>query len=56
MSKKIICLALSAMLLALCGLAEAQQAKKVPGIGYLTVRAGPSERDEAFRQGLRDLV
>ncbi|MBI2231203.1 MAG: ABC transporter substrate-binding protein [Deltaproteobacteria bacterium] len=35
--------------------AQAQQAKKVPRIGYLTVRAGPSERDEAFRQGLRDL-
>ena len=35
--------------------AEAQREKKIPRIGYLTVRAGPSDRDEAFRQGLRDL-
>jgi putative ABC transport system substrate-binding protein len=55
MRKKIIGFALSAMLLALCGLAEAQQTKKVPRIGYLTVRGGPSARDEAFRQGLQDL-
>ena len=34
---------------------EAQQSKKVPRIGYLTVLAGPSDRDAAFRQGLKDL-
>jgi putative ABC transport system substrate-binding protein len=51
---EIICLALSAMLLALCSSAEAQQAKKLPRIGYL---AGDPQAPshEAFRQGLRDL-
>jgi len=33
--------------------AQAQQAKKVYRIGYLSVRSDP--RDEAFRQGLREL-
>jgi putative tryptophan/tyrosine transport system substrate-binding protein len=40
---------------ALCNPAEAQQAKKVPRIGYLSFAAKPSARDEAFTQGLRDL-
>ena len=36
--------------------AEAQQAAKVPRIGYLTTSLGVSpQRPEAFRQGLRDL-
>jgi len=48
-------LSLSAMLRALCLSAEAQQPKKVPRIGYLTLRASPTENDEAFLQGLRDL-
>ena len=41
--------------LAMCGaVAQAQQPKKVPRIGYQS--AGSSgEREEAFRQGLRDL-
>ena len=43
------------VLLAVAVIAEAQQAKKVPRIGYLTVLAGPSDRDTAFRQGLKDL-
>jgi len=34
---------------------EAQEAGKVPRIGYLTQRSGPGTREEAFRQGLRDL-
>jgi len=39
------------------GMAEAQQAKKTPRIGYLSSRtpSGDSARIEAFRQGLRDL-
>ena len=48
---------LGAMLPALCMSAEAQQAKKVPRIGFLTA-ASPSSvaaRIEAFRQGLREL-
>ncbi len=34
---------------------EAQQAGKMPRIGYLHFRAGPTATDEAFRQALRDL-
>ena len=55
--KKIIHVALSAVLLALCVSAEAQQPKKVPQIGYLA-GTGPDAqlaRIEAFRQGLREL-
>jgi putative ABC transport system substrate-binding protein len=33
----------------------AQPARKVPRIGYLTQRSTPGPREEAFRQGLRDL-
>ena len=57
MSKKLICPALCAVLLALCFSAEAQQPKKVPRIGILT--PGPVSPRlhffEAFRHGLRDL-
>jgi putative ABC transport system substrate-binding protein len=35
-------------------IAEAQQATKIPRIGYLSPRAGPSFYDEAFLKGLRD--
>ena len=57
MKNKIITLALSAMLLALCVTAEAQQPKKVPRIGYLsnTDPAGESTRSEAIRLALREL-
>jgi len=54
--KSILCTAFCAMLLALSFEAEAQQAKKVPRIGFLTT--SPSifpGRVEAFRQGLREL-
>jgi ABC-type uncharacterized transport system substrate-binding protein len=53
MKKKIAVLTLSAILLALCGSAQAQQATKVPRIGYLT--GGDSSPNEAFVQGLHDL-
>jgi putative tryptophan/tyrosine transport system substrate-binding protein len=57
MKKKITVLTLSAMLLALCFPADAQQPAKVPRIGYLTgaTPAGQAARIEAFRQGLREL-
>ncbi len=42
-------------LLAAPPLVEAQQAGKMPRIGYLMFSAGPREKDEAFFQGLRDL-
>ena len=53
-SKRVFCLALSALLFALCFSAEAQQAKKVPQIGYLRFIENPL-LDEAFRKGLREL-
>ncbi|HEV8342103.1 MAG TPA: ABC transporter substrate-binding protein [Candidatus Binatia bacterium] len=57
MRKKIIGLVLGAVLLALRCPTEAQQAEKVPWIGYLS-GSPPSaiaEQNEAFRQGLREL-
>jgi len=54
MRKKVFGLALSAVLFALWVSASAQQSKKVPLLGYQS--AGSSaEREEAFRQGLREL-
>src|SRR5688572_22830741 len=46
-----------AMLFALCSVAEAQQAKKVPRIGWLSGGDSNSSRSQAegFRQGLREL-
>ena len=57
MSHKIVFLALSVMLFALCGSADAQQPKKVPRIGYLGAPSASTEsaRTEAFHQGLREL-
>lgn len=48
---------LGAMLFAFCVSAEAQQAKKIPRIGYLNAASlsVTTSRAEAFRQGLRDL-
>ena len=57
MDKKVICLALGAMLLALSFPAEAQQAKKVPRIGLLTTGfpASIAHLLEGIKQGLREL-
>jgi hypothetical protein len=51
--KKIFCLTLGAMFLALCSPAEAQQAKKVPRIGFLAPFSASSDstRTDAFLQG-----
>jgi putative tryptophan/tyrosine transport system substrate-binding protein len=57
MKKKIITLALSALLFALSFPAEAQQPTKIPRIGYVSgsfLSTSPARR-EAFRQGLREL-
>ena len=56
MSKKIVYVALSAMLFALCFPAEAQQPKKVPLIGYLSSGdpASESARSEGIRLALRE--
>ena len=57
MKRKIAVLTLSALLMAFCCSAEAQQVPKVPRIGYFTGATpdGQSARIEAFRQGLREL-
>src|SRR5215831_17954661 len=57
MKTKILVYALLALVLAAIHLAEAQQPKKVPQIGYLSVSSpsAMSTRTEAFRQGLREL-
>ncbi len=56
-SKKILCLAICALLLALSLPADAQQPKKVPRIGYLSGfdPAIESARSEAIRLALREL-
>jgi putative tryptophan/tyrosine transport system substrate-binding protein len=55
MKKKITILTLAAMLLALCGFAEAQQPGKVPRLGWLSSAGVTPDFHEAFRQGLREL-
>jgi putative tryptophan/tyrosine transport system substrate-binding protein len=57
MKAKILVYAVLALVLAVIQLAEAQQPKKVPRIGYLigTSPTANAARFEAFRQGLRDL-
>jgi ABC-type uncharacterized transport system substrate-binding protein len=56
-NQKIFALTLGTLLFALCSSTEAQQANKVPRIGYLNGASASSyaARTDAFRQGLRDL-
>ena len=51
----IVCVVLCALLFSLSFPAQAQQLKRIPRIGYLTLRAGPSAQDEVFKQELRKL-
>jgi putative ABC transport system substrate-binding protein len=46
---------LTVLLLASFDPAEAQQPRKIPRIGYLSLASQPGLREEAFIQGLRDL-
>ena len=57
MRKEFIGFTLCALLFALYSVAEAQQSKKIPRIGFLVVRTLESQatRIEAFRKGLADL-
>jgi putative ABC transport system substrate-binding protein len=58
MNKKILVSMLAVVILAFVHPAEAQQAKKIPRIGYLSSTDDPKTPGpliEAFRQGLRDL-
>jgi putative ABC transport system substrate-binding protein len=43
------------ILVVLCPSVNAQQAKKISRIGYLTLLSGPGMREKAFVQGLHDL-
>src|SRR5499427_10717996 len=53
--KKIVCVVFGVLLLALGSPAEAQQAKRISRIGFLSTTSFPLARVEAFRQGLREL-
>ena len=58
MTRQLFCLALCALLFAFCFPLQAQEAKKVPRVGYVRVVGGPSPPGpnvEAFRQGLQNL-
>jgi putative tryptophan/tyrosine transport system substrate-binding protein len=57
MTEKIVLLALCSLLSAPCSAVDAQQAKKIPRIGYLSTldQTRDSGRFEAIRQGLREL-
>jgi putative ABC transport system substrate-binding protein len=57
MNKKVISVALCALLYALCFYVEAQQPAKIPRIGYVSATGDPNTPGpnvEGFRQGLRD--
>jgi putative ABC transport system substrate-binding protein len=55
MCNKFVCLALSALLFALCSPSQAQQTKKIPRVGFLGFGNGNPARFDAFLQGLREL-
>src|SRR5262245_32163938 len=59
MSRKMVCVAFATLLFAVSFHAEAQQAKKVFRIGYMTAgfpsSTSTKEIAEAFRRGLREL-
>src|SRR5690242_6328771 len=50
-----VVLALSIMLVALCPSTHAQQGKKTPVIGYLTLANTQRENEQTFERGLREL-
>jgi len=55
MNRKIVIWLLTAVLLIAVSLAEAQQPKKVPTVGFLCPQFKPGPPIEALRQGLREL-
>jgi putative ABC transport system substrate-binding protein len=55
MHPKFVLIALTALMLFAAHPADAQQAKKVYRIGYLTQRWGIEQQEEAFREALRKL-
>jgi ABC-type uncharacterized transport system substrate-binding protein len=55
MRAKIFNWVLATFLLTTASVAEAQQIKKIPRIGYLTTGPGETQYQQSFRQGLREL-
>ena len=55
MKAKILVYALPALILATIHLAQAQQTKKIPRIGYIAARSAPEAGEKAFLQGLQSL-
>src|SRR5262245_33044195 len=55
MTRKIFYVVLGALFFALCDSVDAQQLGKVQRIGYLNEGSFEKLREEAFRQGLREL-
>src|SRR5690349_795705 len=55
MKKSAFCFFIAALLLALCFSAEAQQGKKTPVIGYLTLASSQRQNEQTFERGLREL-
>ena len=55
MRAKILVYALPALILTTIHLAQAQQPKRLPRIGYVSSGYGPGRQLEVFRQGLREL-
>ena len=53
--RQVISIAAIAIVVGFCSAAEAQQPKRIPRIGYLTIRGAPSDQDEGIKQGLREL-
>jgi len=55
--KKLFLFVLGAISITVCSSASAQQEKKIPHVGYLTISSFSSNaaRNEAFRQGMREL-
>ena len=54
-SKSVFCFTFYTVLVALCVSVEAQQAKKMARIGYLSPQSGPPPTLMAFKEGLREL-
>ena len=55
MKKSAFCFFIAALFLALCFSAEAQQGKKTPVIGYLTLASSQRQNEQTFQRGLREL-
>ena len=55
MKKKITVLTLCVMLIVFCSSVQAQETKKIPRIGFLTLIANPDPLELIFLQSLRDL-